>query len=195
MSKFLYKETCDQANSHPNKPGWSLGIFLPYNKQTGKLAYKHQGFDVQGGGFWWPDLKCEVDLGFCDGMTEVLWRGNKDLICTRPSIEPSGKFTRVGASFQVNTKYRNACGSITKRWKSYVNPGRTVAQLKQRNLKRLRYIGSPSFFYKMYLKRIAEQEKQNSKKNSESPYLSSEILSEACVDLMYFIINENAVKE
>ncbi|EGG06921.1 uncharacterized protein MELLADRAFT_63067 [Melampsora larici-populina 98AG31] len=161
---------------------------------VGPWAFSYR-YDVQGGGFWWPDFKCEVDFESCDGITEVLWRGNKDLVCTRPSIEPSGNFTRVGNTFQVNTKYRNACGSITKRWKSYVSPGLTVAQLKQKKLKRLRYIGSPSFLYKMYLKRIEEQEKQNSNKNFESPYLSSQVLSEACVDLISFIINENSVTE
>ncbi|EGG09586.1 uncharacterized protein MELLADRAFT_104112 [Melampsora larici-populina 98AG31] len=166
LSKFLYKETCNQANPHQKKDslGWSLGIFLPYNNKTGQLAYKHQGFDVQGGGFWWPDLKCEVDFGSCDGMTEVLWRGNKELVCTRPSIEPSGNFTRLGTSFQVKTKYKNSCGSITKRWKSYINPVLKVSQIKQKNLKRIRYVGSPSFLYKMYLKKIEKQEQQGLKK-------------------------------
>ncbi|EGG09420.1 uncharacterized protein MELLADRAFT_104107 [Melampsora larici-populina 98AG31] len=170
LSKFLYKETCNQTNPHQKKDSlsWSLGIFLPYNNKTGKLAYKHQGFDVQGGGFWWPDLKCGVDFGSCDGMTEVLWRGNKELVCTRPSIEPSGNFTRVGTSFQVKTKYKNACGSITKRWNSYINPVLTISQIKQKNLKRIRYIGSPSFLYKMYLKRIEQQEKEALRKTGST---------------------------
>lgn len=179
-----------------DSPGWSYGLFFSIHKETGDLAYNHQGCDILGGQFWWPDFDCEVDFSLCDGLTEILWRGGKDFHCTRPCEEPSGKFTRLGTSVQVGLKYANACLSLTRSWKRYTNPVPTASAMKRYKALRdanisqsedkkttsksakkktspktkryvPRYVGSPAFLREMYLKNIKEKEEEKKKKALE----------------------------
>ncbi|EGF98005.1 uncharacterized protein MELLADRAFT_113917 [Melampsora larici-populina 98AG31] len=136
-----------------------LMVFFSIYKKTGELALK--GCDIKGGEFWWPDLNCEVNFSTCNRITEILWRGSKDLHCTRECFEPSGEFTRIGTAVQINIKYERMGVSMGGSIQSYKNQVPLPWELKcykTLNIPSPKYFGSALFLYRMYLSKIKAQE-------------------------------------
>jgi hypothetical protein len=76
----------------------------------GELATTLNGFTCEGGQFVVVPYKVYIDFRSCDGIAEIIWRGNKDHHRTLPS-RTAGNFTRIGTSCQISNRLVKA---ITK---------------------------------------------------------------------------------
>lgn len=77
-------------------------IQVRYNNILGFiLASDKDGFSAKGGHFVWPLYGVGADLGKCDGVTLLLWRGKHDPHATMQCITPPA-FTTIGSSVQIS---------------------------------------------------------------------------------------------
>lgn len=102
LNGFSNLEHCDQDASE-----WSYGGFLQVDNARKQFASRADGFDVEGGSFYFPTLNLQINLPNMDGFTEIAWRAGTILHHTLPSKEPSGRFTRIGFSCQTTQKIAN----------------------------------------------------------------------------------------
>jgi hypothetical protein len=64
---------------------WTYGLWAPVWLNSGDLATTLDGFTCEGGQFVVAPYKVYIDFGSCDGIVEIIWRGNKDHHRTLPS--------------------------------------------------------------------------------------------------------------
>lgn len=83
---------------------YSFGIIFAIHSDSGRLAYKLDGFWGDGSKFININIRSSVHVNACDGITLLLWKSTKHLHCTTSGVTAEG-FTWVGTSVQLNRQY------------------------------------------------------------------------------------------
>ncbi|KNE92568.1 hypothetical protein PSTG_14078 [Puccinia striiformis f. sp. tritici PST-78] len=91
----------------------SYGGWCGITEDSGMLASRLRGFDIQHGQFFLPGISTVVDFSAVDGWTDVFWNSNllyhQTVQSSRPANSP---FTRFAFSVQITKPLFDGCQAI-----------------------------------------------------------------------------------
>jgi hypothetical protein len=100
---FTMNDFSNNFHTDHDYNSYTYGLWAPLFKEDGRLASWEDGFRCKGGEFVISSYNVCLDLGACDGITEVIWRSNLNYHKTFASTT-TARFTRLRSSTQITNQ-------------------------------------------------------------------------------------------